>query len=96
MREPMLEEPEVRHEHQQHGGPEDADGMQRVEGGEHVSVEVVALGEDARERDQQRPDDEEQLERAVVAARLVEHARDALHEDDARQHAVQGKAQTCE
>ena len=37
---------------------------------------------------QQRADDEEKLERAVVAARLVEHARDALHEDDARQNAV--------
>ena len=32
----------------------------------------------------------------VVAARLVEHARDALHEDDARQHAAQGEAHAGE
>ena len=31
-----------------------------------------------------------------MAARLVEHARDALHEDDARQHAAQGEAHACE
>ena len=35
-------------------------------------------------------------EEAVVAARLVEHARDALHEDDARQHAAQGEAHAGE
>ena len=39
---------------------------------------------------------EEQLEEAAVAARLVEHARDALHEDDARQHAAQGEAHAGE
>ena len=38
----------------------------------------------------------EELEEAVVAARLVEHARDALHEDDARQHAAQGEAHAGE
>ena len=37
-----------------------------------------------------------ELEEAVVAARLVEHARDALHEDDARQHAAQGEAHAGE
>ena len=31
-----------------------------------------------------------------MAARLVEHARDALHEDDARQHAAQGEAHAGE
>ena len=38
----------------------------------------------------------EELEEAVVAARLVEHARDALHEDNARQHAAQGEAHAGE
>ena len=32
----------------------------------------------------------------MVAARLVEHARDALHEDDARQHAAQGETHAGE